>query len=102
VNPRVATQLVGLAVELVVARGTRRVPSIRIDADPPGYALQICDEEQSAGEELTLFTRGVITPTTSCLRAASQQMGAGFEWDEARPALRLLWPASAVSVKRRH
>lgn len=94
-NPRIATALFALGVELVAQRG-RGAPHVLVDRDAVGHCRVSIDHAHAAvGEDLVLVARGVIEPTLPCLRAIAQISGVSLAWDEQAPALRFAFPERA-------
>jgi len=86
-NPRIATALFALGVELV-ARGGEGTPHVLVDQDAQGgFRMQIARSRRREGEDLILTARGVIDPTLTCLRAVAQISGVSLAWDESASSL---------------
>ena len=85
VNPRAATALIALGVELV-AGNADQVPHIHVSATADGGChIKIERSGSLAGEDLMLLRRGIIAPTLACVTAAARANGAVLEFDsEAR------------------
>ena len=91
-NPRVATSLFALGVELV-ARGGEGTPHVLVDQDETGcFRMNIARSAQRDAEDLTFTARGVIEPTLVCLRAAAHSSGVSLAWNEQASSLSLLFP----------
>jgi hypothetical protein len=91
-NPRIATALFALGVELV-ARGATVAPHVLVDRDQAGCYRVIIDRRKVAGsEDLQLIARGVIEPTLPCLEAIAHVSGVAMTWDERTPSLQLAFP----------
>src|SRR5450755_883256 len=83
-NPRIATALFALGVELV-AHGGEGTPHVLVDQDALGrYRVHIAPSTRRDGEDLILIARGVIDPTLTCLRAVARISGVTLDWDETR------------------
>jgi hypothetical protein len=98
-NPRIATALFALGVELV-AQGGPGTPHVVADRDPSGrYRVNI---ERSAipGDDLILIARGVIEPTLICLRAIADISGVSLAWDAQTPSLCFAFPDRAKAVHK--
>lgn len=83
VNPRAATALIALGVELVAdPRDATRIPHIHVSPMVDG-GCHIGIERSSGqlGEDLLLLRRGVIAPTLPCVAAAARANGAALEFD---------------------
>ncbi|MEO6600935.1 MAG: hypothetical protein ABIQ16_13735 [Polyangiaceae bacterium] len=101
-NPRIATALFALGVELVAHRSPS-APHVVVDRDPAGrYRVNIerCGAgagvgARAGGDELILIARGVIDPTLICLRAIADLAGVSLAWDEPPPRLRFAFPERA-------
>lgn len=91
-NPRIATALFALGVELVAQRG-QGVPHVLVDRDAQGhYRVGIDRTSAVSGEDLVLVARGVIEPTLPCLRAIAEISDVSLVWDEPTSALRFVFP----------
>lgn len=90
-NPRVATALVALGVELV-ARSGRGTPHVLVDRDGEGRYRVNIEPSTQTGDDLVLIARGVIEPTLPCLRAVASVCGVLFAWNEAIPSLQCAFP----------
>ncbi len=91
-NPRIATALFALGVELV-AQGGPGTPHVLVDRDPAGgYQVGIERRQAPQGEDLALIARGVIDPTLTCLRAVARVSGVSLSWEENTSSLRLTFP----------
>jgi hypothetical protein len=98
-NPRVATALFALGVELV-AQGGSGTPHVLVDQDAAGrYRVQIAPSNRRDGEDLILIARGVIEPTLVCLRAVASISGVTLAWDEAAASLCFAFPEQAKPRK---
>lgn len=99
-NPRIATALVALGIELV-ARGSKETPHVRVDRDEHGqYQVEIDRSRAVAGEDLVLIARGVIEPTLICVRAVAGVCGMSLAWHEDRPSLRFTFPDRKGNLHR--
>lgn len=100
-NPRIATALFALGVELVAQRGPGALQVV-VDRDPTGRHCVNIERRalgtSPAGEDLILIARGVIEPTLSCLRAVAGTACASLAWDESAPGLRISFPDRAQST----
>jgi hypothetical protein len=85
VNPRVATSLIALGVELVAdPKDASRVPHIVVTSTPDnGCHISIERSAGQAGEDLMLMRRGIIEPTLPCVIAAARANGAELRFDGA-------------------
>ena len=91
-NPRIATALVGLGVELV-AQSQKDRPHVLVDRDAEGrHRVNIAHRLSPPGEDLVLVARGVIAPTLPCLRAVAELCGVCLNWDEHAPSLHFTFP----------
>jgi hypothetical protein len=91
-NPRIATALFALGVELV-ARAGAGTPHVLVDRDDAGcHRVNIERRPVSNGDDLVLIARGVIEPTLTCLTAIARVSGVSLAWDERIPSLRLAFP----------
>ena len=91
-NPRIATALFALAVELV-ARGRPGTPHVLVDRDQAGsYRVNIDRREVPESDDLVLIARGVIEPTLTCLTAVARVSGVSLVWDERTPSLQFGFP----------
>ncbi|MEI9940846.1 MAG: hypothetical protein WDO69_26825 [Pseudomonadota bacterium] len=91
-NPRIATALFALGVELV-ARGGPGTPHVLVDRDHTGsYRVNIDRRNVTAGDDLVLIARGVIAPTLTCLTAIARVSGVSLAWDERTPSLQFAFP----------
>ncbi len=94
-NPRVATALFALGVELV-AQGRIGAPHVLATQDEAGrYRVQIAPSNRRDGEDLILIARGVIEPTLVCLRAVANISGVALVWDEPASSLCFAFPEQA-------
>lgn len=94
-NPRIATALVALGVELV-ARGQKGTPHVRVDRDQSGrYGVSIEGQAVQSGEDLILISRGVIDPTLPCLQAVAQISGVSLTWEPEIPRVYFTFPERA-------
>jgi hypothetical protein len=96
-NPRIATALFALGVELVALEGSG-TPRVVVDRDPAGrHRVNIERGRGSApgGDDLILIARGVIEPTLVCLRAVADISGVSLAWDAQTPSLRFAFPDRA-------
>jgi hypothetical protein len=92
VNPRIATALFALGVELV-AHGGSGTPHVLVDQDEAGrYRVHIAPSNRRDGEDLILIARGVIDPTLICLRAVAAISGVSLAWDQAASSLCFAFP----------
>jgi hypothetical protein len=94
-NPRIATALFALGVELVAHRGPG-APHVVVDRDPAGRHRVNIEHSAVAGgavgDDLILIARGVIEPTLICLRAVADIAGVSLTWDEQTPGVRYSFP----------
>jgi hypothetical protein len=91
-NPRIATALFALGVELV-AHGGAGTPHVLVDQDEAGrYRVHIAPSARRDGEDLILIARGVIDPTLICLRAVARLSGVTLVWEEAASSLCFSFP----------
>jgi len=91
-NPRIATALFALGVELV-AQGRQGAPHVLVDRDPAGhYRVNIDRRPAPEADDLILVARGVIEPTLPCLQAIAEVSGVSLAWDAEVPALRFYFP----------
>jgi len=92
-NPRIATALFALGVELVARGGTCK-PHVLVDCDQAGsYRVNIDRRNPGEeGEDMVLIARGVIDPTLTCLTAIASISGVSLAWDEQTPSLRFAFP----------
>jgi hypothetical protein len=91
-NPRIATALFGLGVELV-ARGGGVTPHVLVDRDQSGSPRVNIERRKVAdGDDLVLVARGVIEPTSTCLMAIARVSGVSLAWDERTPSLQFAFP----------
>ena len=82
VNPRVATSLIALGVELVADPcDATQIPHIVVSPTADGCHISIERNAQAAGEDLVLLRRGLITPTLPCVAAAARANGAVLDFD---------------------
>ncbi len=93
-NPRIATALFALGVELVARSGAGPgAPHVLVERDPAGrYCVHIERNAVARGEDLSLIARGVIEPTLICLQAVANVSGVSLAWDGQTPSLRLGFP----------
>jgi hypothetical protein len=94
-NPRIATALFALGVELVAQRGAG-TPHVLVERDSTGSCRVSIDGSGAGGEDLVLIARGVIEPTLPCLRAVAHISGVSLAWEEHAPALRFAFPELAL------
>jgi len=93
-NPRIATALFALGVELV-ARGHSGAPHVLVDRDQTGsYRVNIDRRKVPGSDELVLTARGVIEPTLTCLMAVARVSSVSLAWDERTPSLQFAFPVS--------
>jgi len=91
-NPRIATALFALGVELV-ARGRSGTPHVLVDRDPAGsYRVNIDRRKVPGSDDMVLIARGVIEPTLICLSAVARLAGVSVSWDERTPSLQFAFP----------
>ena len=96
-NPRIATALFALGVELV-ARGGSGTPHVLVDRDQAGsYRVNIERRKVTDGDDLVLIARGVIDPTLTCLTAIARLSGVSLAWDERTPSLQFALPERRVA-----
>ena len=99
-NPRIATALFALGVELV-AHGAQGTPHVLVDQDATGrYRVQIAPSVRRDGDDLILIARGVIDPTLTCLQAAARISGVSLVWDEAAASLSFAFPEQAKAQRK--
>jgi len=92
-NPRIATALVSLGVELV-AQSRKGTPRVVVDRDGAGRnRVNIEHGQAPVGDDLVFVSRGVIAPTLPCLRAVAELSGVCFAWDEQAPGLHFTFPS---------
>jgi hypothetical protein len=85
VNPRVATSLIALGVELVAdPEDATQVPHIVVTPTEDGCHLLIERNPRAGGEDLMLLRRGIIAPTLPCVAAAARANGARLDFDAGR------------------
>jgi hypothetical protein len=90
VNPRVATSLIALGVELVAdPKDATLVPHILVSQTEHGCHIAIERRPGAPGEDLMLLRRGIIAPTLPCVTAVARVNGAVLDFDprEARFSL---------------
>jgi len=100
-NPRTATALLALGVELV-AQGGKDPPHVLVDRDDQGryrVSIQRCKERQ--GEELQLIARGVIEPTLLCVQAVARISGVSLSWHQDSASVSLTFPERAPAPARK-
>ena len=91
-NPRIATALFALGVELV-ARAGSGTPHVLVDRDQAGaYRVNIDRRKVADSDDLVLIARGVIEPTLTCLTAVAHVSGVSLAWDEGTPSLQFAFP----------
>jgi hypothetical protein len=84
VDPRVATSLIALGVELVAdPKDATQIPRIVVSPTENGCHILIERRGQIQGEDLMLLRRGIITPTLPCVAAAARANGAVLEFEPA-------------------
>lgn len=99
-NPRIATALFALGVELV-AHGARGAPHVLVDQEATGrYRVRIAPSARREGEDLILIARGVIAPTLTCLRAVAAISGVSLVWDESASSLCFAFPELAKAQRK--
>jgi hypothetical protein len=99
-NPRIATALFALGVELV-ARGGAGTPHVSVDQDAQGrHRMHIARSTRREGEDLILTARGVIDPTLTCLRAVARISGVSLQWDESASSLCFAFPELARAQRK--
>jgi len=82
VDPRVATSLIALGVELVAdPKDATLIPRILVSPTENGCHISIERSTQTEGEDLMLLRRGIIAPTLPCVTAAARANGAVLEFD---------------------
>ncbi|HET7542767.1 MAG TPA: hypothetical protein VFK05_23005 [Polyangiaceae bacterium] len=95
-NPRIATALLALGVELV-ARGRSGTPHVLVERDQTGACRVHIDRRTVAGsDDVVLTARGVIEPTLTCLSAVARVSSVSMAWDERTPSLQLSFPICAA------
>ena len=95
INPRIATALFSLGVELV-AHGGAGTPHVLVDQDGAGrYRVHIAPSSRRDGEDLILIARGVIDPTLICLQTVARVSGVSLLWEEATSSLSFSFPELA-------
>jgi hypothetical protein len=81
-NPRAATALIALGVELVAdPKDATQVPHIRVSPTGGGCHILIERNPGATGEDLMLLRRGIIAPTLSCVTVAARANGASLDFD---------------------
>lgn len=91
-NPRTATALLALGVELVAAGG-EAPPHVLVDRDDDNhYRVRIDRRKERQGEDLMLIARGVIEPTLVCVQAVATLSGMALSWDPASASMSLTFP----------
>lgn len=92
-NPRVASELVGIAVRLATTRQPGRPPRLRMADDEPGRVAITVDHGGEEGSLIDVLAPKLIEPTEVSARAAART--AGGEWT-SRPdgCISLAWPAA--------
>jgi len=91
-NPRIATALFALGVELV-ARGGEGTPHVLVDRDQSGaYRVNIDRRTVPGSDDLVLIARGVIDPTLACLTAIAQVSGVSLAWNPQTLSLQFAFP----------
>jgi hypothetical protein len=99
-NPRIATALFALGVELV-AHGGAGTPHVLVDQDAAGrHRVHIAPSTRRDGEDLILIARGVIDPTLTCLRAVAGISGVSLAWDGATSKLCFSFPELAKAQRQ--
>jgi hypothetical protein len=99
-NPRIATALFALGVELV-AHGGEGTPHVLVDQDEAGrHRVHIAPSARRDGEDLILIARGVIDPTLTCLRAAAAISGVSLVWNEGGSNLCFAFPELAKAQRK--
>jgi hypothetical protein len=99
-NPRVATTLFALGVELV-AHGGKGTPHLLVDQDSAGRdRVTIAPDSRRDGEDLILIARGVIEPTLTCLRAVARISGIALLWDEPTRSLCFAFPEQTKAQRQ--
>lgn len=90
VDPRIATSLVGLGVELCAdPKDPSQIPQVTLSRRPEGCHIEIQRGAAVQGEDLVLQRRGVIPPTLPCVRAAASASNVSFAFDADAPRLSL-------------
>lgn len=91
-NPRIATALFALGVELV-ARARAGKPHVLVERDPSGsYRIDIDRRKAPGSDDVALIARGVIEPTLPCLTAVAGVSGVALAWDERAHSLQFTLP----------
>ena len=99
-NPRIATALVALGVELV-ARAGQGTPHVLVDRDESGrHRVNIERRAVPSGDDLVLIARGVIDPTLICLQAVAQISGVALAWDDKAPSLHFAFAERAKAQRK--
>ena len=99
-NPRIATALIALGVELVAQRG-EGTPHVLVDRDPGGrYRVNIERRAIPDGDDLILIARGVIAPTLTCLSAIAEISGVSLAWDEKTPSMQFSFPERTKAQRK--
>lgn len=99
-NPRIATALVALGIELL-AQGGEGIPHVLVARDEHGrYRVNIERRAAAVGEDLILIARGVIEPTLTCLQAVAQLSDLSLSWDPKTPSLRFVFPERLSPVRK--
>jgi hypothetical protein len=102
-NPRIATALFALGLELVAQRGPGALHVI-VDRDSAGQHCVNIERRalgsSAVGDDLSLVARGVIEPTLSCLRAVAGIAGVSLTWDEQASGMRISFPDRANGAHR--
>ena len=96
-NPRVATALVALGVELVAQSG-QGPPHVQVEREATGnYRVSIEPGARPKGDDLVLIARGVIDPTLACLQGVADISGICLSWDPQKSSLHFAFPERAKS-----
>lgn len=103
VDPRVATSLIALGVELVAdPKDATKIPSIRVSPTKNGCHIAIDrskpGEGEHANEDLMLLRRGLIAPTLPCVTAAARANGAVLEFEPSTSRFSLTFSKAFPSV----
>jgi hypothetical protein len=95
-NPRIATALFALGVELV-AQAQIGSPHLSVDHAGGRHRVHIVPCARRDGEDLILIARGVIAPTLTCLQAVAAISDVALSYDEADASLCFAFPAQSCA-----